>query len=137
MQRMDKDEKAKLFSARVKRRELRVAKRNAIDMRPDFHPVKTLPLDVIEPFGCKLDVLHGYHPNATKLVRGACDHLNDVIVHDLSLDDQRAPRAANETAAQAWGRGFERRCRPRPCRASAAPRPTNAHRFRGMVCRRS
>src|SRR5882762_10406901 len=51
-------------------------------MRPDFHPVKTLPLDVIEPFGCKLDVLHGHHPDATKLVRGASDHLDDVIVHD-------------------------------------------------------
>ena len=46
-------------------------------MRPDFHPVKTLPFDVIEPFGCKLDVLHGHHPDAAKLVRGASDHLND------------------------------------------------------------
>jgi hypothetical protein len=51
-------------------------------MRPDFHPAKTLPLDVIEPLGCKLDVLHGDHPDATKLVRGASDHLNDVVIHN-------------------------------------------------------
>ena len=79
---MDKDKKTKLFGVRVKRCELRIAERDAIDMRSDFYPVKTLSLEVIEPFGCKFDVLHRHHPDATKLVRGASDHLNDVIVHD-------------------------------------------------------
>src|ERR1700730_14860643 len=82
MQRMDKDKKTELLGARVKRSKFWMPRRNAIDLRPDFPPVKALPLDVIEPFGRKLDVLHGHHPDATKLVRGASDHLNDVIIHN-------------------------------------------------------
>jgi len=94
----------------------------------DFHPVKTLPFDVIEPFvrARRLDSTIPMPRTCPGRLSQRCDRSNS-----------RRMISVRGTMGQQFsmGRGLECRCRPRHV-VSRRSTSHSGHRFRGIVCRR-